>query len=464
MINIFYFKSINKIGGTEQFLYELAKKYNNFDITIFYDRADEYQLERLRKYFRCKKRVPGEKIKCKKIFYNFNLDMIDDVEAEDHVFVTHGIFQELPGYEPEINHPKITKIIGVSQYACDMVEKYCEELGINIKPEKCINPLTLEKQKKVKIIVSACRLNDEVKGGVRTQKLIKALDKYCEKHPEEHYMWLIFTNPCKLDYESKNVVIMPPRIDIRPYIAMADYLAQLSNDMETYCYSINEALGYGVPIISTPLTVLKEFPITDNEHIILNWNCSNIDKVAEQVFTKEVKKFNYNPPESEWEKFLAKGKNKYKEEKNMKYLVEATDKYERTNTWDGELSQKKSEEIGEKVKYFPKEGEQWEVDYERKEKLVEKGFVKVIKEIEDEIKQEEPTEEEPEESEVETEGQTDENEVIQENEEQEEAEQTTDEIKQEESAEEEKEEVEEKKETKKNKGKTSGKANTGKKK
>ena len=34
--NVFYFKKINKIGGTEQFLYEIAKKYNKYDITIIY--------------------------------------------------------------------------------------------------------------------------------------------------------------------------------------------------------------------------------------------------------------------------------------------------------------------------------------------------------------------------------------------------------------------------------------------
>ena len=37
MDNVFYFKSINKIGGTEQFLYEIAKKYHEYDITVYYD-------------------------------------------------------------------------------------------------------------------------------------------------------------------------------------------------------------------------------------------------------------------------------------------------------------------------------------------------------------------------------------------------------------------------------------------
>jgi len=169
---------------------------------------------------------------------------------------------------------------------------------------------------------------------------------------------------------------MKPRIDVRPYIADADYILQLSNDMETYCYTINEALGYGVPIVTTPLSILKELPITNNEHIILDWNCNNVNEVARQIFEKEVKPFEYTPPKDEWDKLLAKGKSTYKEEIKMKFLVEATNKYEETNSWDNELSEVKGK------RYIPKAGEQWEVSYERKEKLIELGYVKEIKQIE----------------------------------------------------------------------------------
>lgn len=138
-----------------------------------------------------------------------------------------------------------------------------------------------------------------------------------------------------------------------------------------------------MPIVTTPLSILKELPITDNEHLVLDWNCENVDEVARQIFEKKVNKFEYNPPEDNWEDFLIKEKSSYEEEKKMKFLVEATDKYVRTNTWDGELSKTKSEEEGKEVHYYPKAGERWEVDFERKEKLVELGFVKVVKEIED---------------------------------------------------------------------------------
>ena len=57
----------------------------------------------------------------------------------------------------------------------------------------------------------------------------------------------------------------------------------------------------------------------------------------------------------------------------MKYLVEATDKYVKEQISDRELSGKKGINS-----YKPKKGEQWEVDEDRKNLLVENGFVKVV--------------------------------------------------------------------------------------
>lgn len=377
--NIFYFKRICKIGGTEQFLYEIAKKYKDYDITVFYDDADINQLRRLRKLVRCKKHIKGEIVKCNKAFFNFNLDMIDDVDAEEYYFVSHANYEELHkvhgGYIPPIKNEKLTHYIGVSQFATDKLDEYAKFIGSKIKTQKCYNPLTLEPKQKVVRLASACRLDDKVKGGERTLKLIKALDKYCEEN-NRNYIWTIFTNPTKVQVDSPNVISMKPRLDVRPYLADSDYVLQLSNDMETYCYTINEALGYGVPIVTTPLTILNELPITENEHIVLDWNCENVDEVAKQIFEKEVKPFKYTAPEDSWSNILVKKESTYEEEKNMKYIVEATDLYKRLNTYDVELSKQKNVK-----QYIPKEGERWEVNLERKELLEEKGFIKVIEEV-----------------------------------------------------------------------------------
>lgn len=316
MKNIFYFREIHKIGGTEQFLYEIAKKYRDWDITIYYQKGDPRQLKRLKKYVRCKKWTPGEKIECDRAFFNFNIEIIDYVESKEnyYAFVSHANYEEL-GYKPPIEHEKLNHFFGVSNFAARKLEEYGKKLGRDIKVETIYNPLGVEEAKKVPIIVSACRLDDEVKGGKRTLKLIEALDKYCREH-ERQYLWLIFTNHTDYELNSPNAIYMQPRIDVRPYIAMADWVAQLSNDMETYCYTTNEASSYGVPIITTPLSVYEELPKC--ERVVLEWDCSNVDEVARQIFEKEVKPFKYKPPEDTWNKHLAKGKSTYKEDKLKK--------------------------------------------------------------------------------------------------------------------------------------------------
>lgn len=372
------------MDGTEQFLYEIAKKYYMYDITIFYDQADEFQLKRLKKIVRCKKRTPGEIVKCKKAFFNFNTDMIDEIEAEEYYFVSHANYEELHrvhgGYIPPINSPKLTHYIGVSQFATDKLNEYAEKIDSKIKAKRCYNPLTLEPKEKVMIFVSAARLDDKVKGGTRIQKMIEACDRYCNE-TGRHYLWLIFSNPnIKATLKSKNIAIMPSRVDVRPYISMADYIIHLPNDMETYCYTDNEALGYGIPIVTTPLSILKELPITDNERIVLEYDCSNIDDVVKQMFEKKVKTFSYNPPEDEWEDYLDKTKSYYEEEIEMRYLVEALPIYEENQIRDNELGR------------IPKTGEQWIVTNERKNILTgdnthNKVFVKVIEEVKEEQKQ-----------------------------------------------------------------------------
>ena len=370
MDNIFYFRKINKIGGTEQFLYEIAKKYHKYDITIFYDEADIFQLMRLKKYLRCKKRIKGELVKCKKAFFNFNIDMIDDVEAEEYIFVSHANYEEL-GYKPPIEHPKLTGFIGVSQFATDKLNEYGKKLGLNIDTRKCYNPLTLEPVQKVPIIVSACRLDDQVKGGERTIQLINALDRYCEKNNRQ-YLWLIFTNKTTIKLPSPNAIYMQPRVDVRPYIARADWVAQLSNDMETYCYTTNESTGYGVPIITTPLSVYNELPVTDNERIVLNWDCSNVDEVARLIFEKEVKPFKYKIPDDDWENILVKGKNMYEEEKKMKVKVECVFDY-----YDLELNTLVTPNDDDKNKFRV-------TTNERAEEIIEKtnGAIKILGPVE----------------------------------------------------------------------------------
>lgn len=306
--NLFYFKRIARIGGTEQFLYEIAKKYNRYDIAVLYDEADFEQLMRLRKLVRCIRREWGVTYKANKAFFNFNIDAIDQVEADEYIFISHAIYQEL-GYKPPIDHPKIDKIMGVSKYAVNQIKLQEKAQNIDKPVALCYNPLTIEKPRKVMRLISACRLDDKTKGGARTLKLIEALDRYVEK-TGKHYFWTIYTNNIDFEIKSPNVALMKPRVDVRDYIADADWLVQLSNDMESYCYSINEALCYGTRIIRTPLSVAKELNVPKDAEIVANWDMSNVEEVCEAIF-KPAKPFKYTPPKDEWDKELSNKPSTY---------------------------------------------------------------------------------------------------------------------------------------------------------
>lgn len=355
--NLFYFKGLCRIGGTEQFLYEIAKKYHEKDITILYDWADFDQVMRLRGLVRCIRREIGKKYYAKRAFYNFNLDAIGYIEADEHIFVCHAIYQEL-GYKPPIDNPKIDRIIGVSDYAVSKIHEQAELQSVEKPIQRVYNPLTLEKPDIVVRLISASRLDDKTKGGQRTIKLIEALDRYCEKHGT-HYLWHIYSNSHEYTVESPNVCYMAGRPDIRTYIADADYLVQVSNDMESYCYSIQEALGYGTRVVRTPLTVCKEFNIPKSAEIVLDWECENVDEVAEQIFKKHAP-FKYTPPEDGWANELVDEPSTYIE--NDSILVKPTQTY---------YDMERKEQLTKYDEPFP-------VSLERAKKLIKLGYVREV--------------------------------------------------------------------------------------
>ena len=356
--NIYYFRVISRIGGTEQFLYEMAKKYHKYDLAILYDECDFDQLIRLRKLVRCIRRKPGVIYHAEKAFYNFNIEAINQIDAKEHIFVCHAVYQELQ-FEPPIEHPKLTKLLGVSKYAEERIKLQEQVQGVDKPVVQCYNPLTLEKQDKVLHIVSACRLEDRTKGGERTMRLIEALDRYCEK-TGKHYLWTIFTNSVSSTIESPNVAVMKPRVDVRPYIADADWLVQVSNNMETYCYSLNEALGYGTRVVRTPLSVAKELKIPKQAELVLDWDCSNVDEIAEQMF-KPYEDFSYKPPKDGWNKLLVNKPTTYTY-KEEKVLIKPIKSY-----YDIELGRNVS----------PWDAA-WAVDIQRARLLVRKNFVRIL--------------------------------------------------------------------------------------
>lgn len=336
--NLFYVSNFNVIGGVETYIYELAKKYKDYDITILYRAGDRNQLKRLKQYVRVVK-YNGQPIKCKRAFFNYNTDLINEIEADEYIQVIHAMFKSNK-LEPYVDS-KFTNYLAVSEGA----SKEWEELT-GIKTELCRNPLymTEEEKKPSMLLISATRLTEE-KGLWRMRKLAYLMDQ-----ANIHYVWLVFTDSQE-KIGSPNVVYMKPTLNIRPYLAMVKgkgYGVQLS-DCEGDCYFTRECENFGLPLIVTPIPSFKEQGLIDGKNCYyVPFDMENID-VSKFLNILDYKGYNIDDT---WEKWLIKEPSNYEEEKNMKVKVKAlatfSDKYTGFEYEEGkeyEMTKERMEEI-----------------------------------------------------------------------------------------------------------------------
>lgn len=351
--NMFYFYNINQIGGVENFFYELAKKYHEWDIVVYYTTGDAKQIERLQRYIKIKKYKKGEVIECQKAFFNYHANIIDNVKAKEYYMIIHADYK-MQNIQPLI-YPQITKYIGVSQAACDSFTALTGKECI-----LCYNPITLDPPIKKLHLVSATRLTVE-KGKDRILKLAQALDK-----ANIPYEWDIYTND-RYPIDHPHIHYKEPTLEINGILKDADYVVQLS-DSESYCYTMVEALMLGTPVIVCPWPCIKELGVNSSHGFILPFNMNDIP--VQDIYNKEFN-FTYEPPKDCWDQILEKGDSQYWEDKKYLFQVSALGTYKDENLKDGQLG------------YIPEIGETWYVTKNRLDILLgdnnnRKVFVKLL--------------------------------------------------------------------------------------
>ena len=296
--NVFYIPHFNVIGGIETYMYELAKKYHKYDITVVYSDGDYKQIARLSKYVRVIK-YNGGIIKCKRLFimYRCNLDIF---EAEHIIQITHADYKAqnlTPNKDSRINeHYAVSKAVA---------ETYEEVSGLPTKV--CYNPLSVDKPKKVLKLISATRLTKE-KGKDRMTILANALTK-----ANIPFLWLVFTND-RNAIDNPNVIYMNPRLDIRDFIAGSDYLVQLS-DTEAWSYSVLESLVLGTPVIVTPIPCFEEMGIKSGINgYVLPFDMKDIP--INDIYNN-IPKFEFKAPKDIYDKLLIKEPSTYDPDKKV---------------------------------------------------------------------------------------------------------------------------------------------------
>lgn len=306
--NIYWVGKLNVIGGVETAIYELAKEFTNYDFVVYYNSIPKEQLKRLKKYVRCVK-YNSEKLKCKKLFMNYDISIIDNVEAEEYIQIVHCVFSK--NVAKPHTHDKITKYYAVGKEACESFKKItgkeCEVLH---------NLLNIDTPRKILRLISATRLASD-KGSItkRMQKLVNALEM-----ADIPYQWTIFTNG-EHSVTGKGIAYMSTTLDIRDYIADNDYTVQLS-DTEAFCYTVLESLYLNVPVIVTPIPCFEEINVENGKNgYILDFDMNNIP--IQDIYNKKPV-FSYHPFKNEWLDKIEKVKGNYKEKLKMKAKVKAT--------------------------------------------------------------------------------------------------------------------------------------------
>lgn len=314
-VNVFYYENIKRIGGVENSLYQLAKKYHkDFDITIVYKTCDPYQLMRLQQYVRCVK-WDGQQIKCKKCFYGYHYSIIDAVTADEHILVVHTDYKaqwdlgikrtnNLP------NHPKLTGYICVSDIAKDGFEEIMHK-----KADRCYNVYVPEKPQKVWHFVTWGRI-DEEKGSKMYAKFVEIADSI----PDFKYDLTVFSNG-SIPTTSKNVIKMEPRLDVLDYVNGRYDAGIFYSKHESFGYSPLECLCLGIPVIVSDLPAYREIGINDTNGFLIKNDFSNFDLPSIIEKLSKGMKFTYEPPKDDWDKYLVKGKSVCNQEYKKRFVL-----------------------------------------------------------------------------------------------------------------------------------------------
>ena len=336
------------IGGIETFIYNFCKTFKDYDILVLYNEMHQSQIERVRPYARVLKNNQKTKVYCDTMIINRIIDQEpNNIIAKKKVQMVHTC-----NYLPTLHVPQgRDTTICVSDVArLSFKNETKESITIrNIVPK--IAP------KHVLFLVTASRFDTTEKGQKRMRQLASALES--KNIP---YIWLYFSNRA-LEGLPPNVIKMKPTLDIANYIAMADYLVQLS-DVEAFGYSIVESLNLEVPVLTTPIEVLPELGFKDGvTGYILPFDMQEID--VEKIYNNRPKfKYTYDNEKiiAQWKEVLGSPKQpRIRQTEKTMIRVRALITYQDMR-------------LGRKVY----KGDELEMPSERAYELLNKNFVQFI--------------------------------------------------------------------------------------
>lgn len=290
-----------RIGGIETFIYNFVKNMSvYYDICVLYDEIDSMQLTRLSAYADVRKNDLKKPIVCDSLIVNRVIDTVpENISYNQKIQMCHALRTLVHKYRiPEADH-----IVYVSELSRKSFE------GVEPDGPVIHNIMDPGPVHKALILVTCSRLQTGEKGYNRMIELAGALNR--QQIP---FKWFVFAD--KAIEGIDNVISIKPTLDVKPWIAAATYLVQLS-DEESFGYSLVESLSLGVPVISTPIGILPEIGVKEgiNGHIIPF--DGPYDEIVKKIYKSPIKSFKYDFDNAgiieKWRSLLGKGPKKKRE-------------------------------------------------------------------------------------------------------------------------------------------------------
>lgn len=292
---VLYCGNMATIGGIETFVYNFCKEMCDlYDILVLYsEHMDPKQILRLSEFVRVQRNA-GKLIQCN-VVVNIRLtdEVPSNVKYKKRIQMSHTCQLAPSGkwhWEIKKNYDDL---IFVSKAAAD---SFADQ---NLKYDIIPNFTDSQIPKKALLLVSACRLTWE-KGEERMYQLAEAF-----RNKNIPFVWLVFSNQ-PLKRIIPGIVQCPPTLNVTSYFEKADYIVQLS-DIESFCYTLAEALQMGVPVLTTPLAVLPEIGFVEGKNgYTLPFDMKDIDV---QKIYEDIPKFVPVPCDNvniakKWKKYL----------------------------------------------------------------------------------------------------------------------------------------------------------------
>lgn len=321
--NIIYARDINPIGGVETYVYELVKKYHEYDIAVVCRRIAREQKKRLQKW--CKVyEYHNEPIECKVAIINWDTSIIDYLPKEIwkenlKAGSKEGIYQ---GIHADYTHPsqgvlpqdpRIKEYLAITEDVLKGFHVLSKEKNVKV----CRNPYELEDEGKPIIIVSPTRLTKE-KGGDLMLEIANQLEENGTR-----FIWFVLTTDEYLDnpiFRNKNVIWIKNRLDVDKFLSLADWVV-MPSQCEGDSYTIREAMYRGIPIVARHLNYFDEYGIKDGKNALFV-DDFNVETVAKRM--EKPLKFTFEPIKDGYDEILIHGKSHYEQDLEKRYTLKCT--------------------------------------------------------------------------------------------------------------------------------------------